>query len=382
MSPRIRELALMALADLARHPFRTAVVGACLAAALVPYLAGLAMVRGLEREARVSLAAGADLYVTGEAFGRTRPLDAAMAEAIRAVPGVERVAARITGRAYVGGALALVLGVEGPAAWPAVPRAGRGIEGPGEVLVGAEIARALSLSPRDLLTFPRDPAEVFTVAGVFPPAAGLWSRDAVVMGLGDAQDLFGRPGQVTEFLVWVRPGFADTVASRIRALNGIGSVRIQDRALVGALVEAGYGTSGGLFTALFWAAFACSVLAMWVVLGFSAGERGREVGLLKALGWYTEEVLALVALENGLSALLAASGSVVLAWLWVGPGRGAFLAPYFVRGLPPVPLAGLPYRFGPALLLAAVVLSETLVLTAALVPTWRLARRPPLEAGT
>ena len=62
------------------------------------------------------------------------------------------------------------------------------------------------------------------------------------------------------------------------------------------------------------------------------------------------------------------------------PGRGAFLAPYFVRGLPAVPLAGVPYRFGPDLLLAALALAETITLTASVVPTWRLAVRPPLEA--
>ncbi|GAB6061818.1 ABC transporter permease [Deferrisoma palaeochoriense] len=378
MSPRIRELALMAAANLARHPFRAVAVGVCLSAALVPYLAGVAVVRGLKHEARASLAAGADLYVTGEAFGRTRPLDEAVVDAIRMLPGVERAVARITGRADVGGVLAVVLGVEGAGGWD-VPRTGRGIEGPGDVLVGAELARALNLSPRDLLTFPRNPTQVFTVAGAFLPSAGVWSQNVVVMGLGDAQDLFARPGRVTEVLVWVRPGFADVVAARIRGLAGVGSVRIQDRSLVEALVEAGYGVTGGVFTALFWAAFACSILAMWVVLGFSAGERGREVGLLKALGWYTEEVLACVAMENCLLALLAASGSVALAWLWVGFGKAAFLAPCFVRGLPSVPLAGPPYRFGLDLLLTAVMLSQALVITAALVPTWWLARRPPLE---
>ena len=381
MSSRGRELGRMALANLARYPFRTAVVCACLAAALVPYLAGIAISRGLEREARVSLEEGADLYVTGEAFGRSAPLGAGAAEAVRGVPGVDRVGARITGRAYVGGVLAVVLGVEDPRAWEAVPRAGRGLDRPGDVLVGAELARALGLKPRDLVTFPRSPSDVFTVAGVIAPSAGVWSLDTVVMGLEDAASLFGLPGRVTELLVWVRPGFGDTVAARIRALPGLGPVRIQDRSLVRALVDAGYGTSGGVFTALFWAAFACALLALWVVAGFSARERGREVSLLKALGWHTEEVLALAALENGLAAFLAASGAVVLAWLWVGPARGAFLASYFVRGLPAVPVAGPPYRFGPDLLLAAVALCETIALTATLVPTWRLAVRPPLEGA-
>ncbi len=371
----------MALANLARYPLRTAVVCACLAAALVPYLAGLSIARGLEREARVSLEEGADLYVTGEAFGRFAPLGPGAADAVRGVPGVVRVQARITGRAYVGGALAVVLGVEDPGAWEAVPRRGRGLERPGDVLLGAELAPGLGLKPRDLLTFSRNPSEVFTVAGVLAPEAGVWSLDAVVMGLEDAASLFGRAGGVTEILVWVRPGFGDTVAARIRGLPSLGPVRIQDRSLVRALVDAGYGTSAGVFTALFWAAFACALLALWVVAGFSARERGREVALLKALGWHTEEVLALVAVENGLAALLAGAGAVVLAWLWVGPARGAFLAPYFVRGLSAVPLAGPPYRFGPDLLLAVVALSEAIALTATLVPTWRLAVRPPLEGG-
>ena len=374
------EIGRMAGANLVRHPFRTAVVCGCLAAALVPFLAGLGVARGVEREARASLEAGADLYVTGEAFGRTAPLPVGAAEAIRSVPGVVRVVPRLTGRAYVGGRLAVVLGVADADAWKRVPLQGRGLERAGEVLVGAELARALGLAPRGLLTFSRNPSEVFTVAGVLDPGAGVWSWDAVVMALEDAASLFGRPGQASEFLVWVRPGFADTAASRIRALPGLGPVRIQDRDLVAALVGEGYGTAGGLFTALFWAAFACALLALWVVLGFSARERGREISLLKALGWHNEEVLLLTLLENGLAALLAAAGSVLVAWVWVGPGRGAFLAPYFVRGLPVVPLAGVPYRFGPDLLLAALALAETITLTASVVPTWRLAVRPPLEA--
>jgi len=375
----VLEIGRMAGANLIRHPFRTAVVCGCLAAALVPFLAGLGIARGLEREARVSLGAGADLYVTGEAFGRTAPVPMEAADAIRSVPGVVRVVPRITARAYVGGRLAVVLGVADPGAWSGVPVQGRGLERPGDVLVGAELARDLGLRPRGLLTFPRNPAEVFTVAGVLAPEAGVWSWNVVVMAMEDAASLFGRTGQVTEFLVWVRPGFSDTAASRLLALPGLGPVRIQDRQLVAALVREGYGTAGGLFTALFWAAFACSLLALWVVLGFSARERGREISLLKALGWHNEEVLLLTVLENGLAALLAAAGSVLVAWAWVGPGRGVFLAPYFVRGLPVVPVAGVPYRFGPDLLLAAVALAETITLSASVVPTWRLAVRPPLE---
>ena len=81
---------------------RSCVSVVALMAVLIPYLAGLGLVKGVEAEAEAATAAGPDLYVRGSRFGRAAPLPLTAVGEITAIPGVERVVPRIVGEVLLG----------------------------------------------------------------------------------------------------------------------------------------------------------------------------------------------------------------------------------------------------------------------------------------
>jgi hypothetical protein len=69
------------LAAVLLHPLRAAATIACVTALLVPFVAGLAVSRGLSDEAADAARCGADLVVTGLRYGRSAPMPVATAAA-------------------------------------------------------------------------------------------------------------------------------------------------------------------------------------------------------------------------------------------------------------------------------------------------------------
>ena len=96
------EVARTGLTALRLHPRRAAVTTACVVAVLLPYLVGLGLARGLRDDAEAAVRYGADLYVSGEQFGRPVPLPRSAADDLRKLPGVAAVVPRIVGRVELG----------------------------------------------------------------------------------------------------------------------------------------------------------------------------------------------------------------------------------------------------------------------------------------
>src|SRR5436190_20554719 len=96
------EIARTGLTSLLLHPQRGLVTLACLVAVLLPYLVGLGLSRGIQDEAEAAIQFGADLYVSGEQFGRPVPVPLAAVASVQRIPGVAAVAPRIVGRIHLG----------------------------------------------------------------------------------------------------------------------------------------------------------------------------------------------------------------------------------------------------------------------------------------
>src|SRR5262249_15268138 len=144
------EIALTGLAAVRLYPLRSAACVGALVAALLPYLTGQAVALGLEAEAGASAEFGADLYVSGEEFGRAAPVPLDVAAQLRGVDGVAAVTPRIVGAVTLGKervpAVLVGLPPEHSPAWAAcmdgdLPRPG----GPHELVIGTALAARLKL---------------------------------------------------------------------------------------------------------------------------------------------------------------------------------------------------------------------------------------------
>jgi ABC-type lipoprotein release transport system permease subunit len=388
------EIAGTGLAAVLLHPLRSAVSFLALVAVLVPYLVGLGISKGIEAEAEASAQFGADLYVRGSRFGRPAPVPLTAEEEIRNIDGVTDVVKRIVGEVALGKdqvrAVLAGLPVEHLAAsWAGcvegeLPRTG----GPNQLVIGTALARRLKLKAGSVLPpfYRNEKGERLSrVVGIFKPDCPLWQANLVLTTFDTAAAVFDQEGLATDLLVWCRPGYQAAVAGRIEGLSfrpAAGSAvraRVTAREDLLVLLPRGPFHREGIFNLHFLLAFAAAILVLLVTSGLGETERRREIGILKATGWQTDEVLLRGAVESLALALAGACTALLLAWVWLRVFNGYGVAGYFLDGAGEAPDLAVPFRLAPIPALFAFLLSLAVVLTGTLYSSWRAATAPPRE---
>jgi ABC-type lipoprotein release transport system permease subunit len=157
-------------------------------------------------------------------------------------------------------------------------------------------------------------------------------------------------------------------------------LRVQDKSLVKRYFQRGFNYKAGVFTALFTVAFALAIPALLVVSGFGQTERRKEIGVLKATGWQTQEVMEMVTLENLVISLTSAPLAILLAMAWLKWFNGAFIAQFFIAEIGLMAPFPVPSRFLPLPCLFAFLFAMVLTMVGSLYSTWRTATIPPAEA--
>ena len=109
-------------------------------------------------------------------------------------------------------------------------------------------------------------------------------------------------------------------------------------------------------------------------------DRCREVGLLKATGWGTDEVLLRALSESVAIATLAFGMSFTLSLIGLKYLKGWGLAALFISGLDWGSWIRIPYALSPLTLGVAALATVTVVLTGTLFSAWRAATMSPAEA--
>jgi ABC-type lipoprotein release transport system permease subunit len=371
-------LLLAAAENVARNGAGYAVAAAALLLGLTLLLAGVAIGEGLKREALATVHSGADLYVTGDLFGRDGAVAAGLAKELEKFDGVLAAVPRIVGRVAIGDQPALVVGVplERLAAQKIALR-GALPASAGEVLLGSELARALGIEPGMRIALESDLLRLFVVSGVVDGSSSLWSAKAVVCDLPEAALLFGEKERVSDLCLYLRAGYETRVAEAIQQKEP--RLRVQTRSLVEAWVERGMTLREGVFTILFALMLALAIAAFAIVSWLGATPRRREIAVLKAQGWTTGDVLTLVAFENLLVSVVAAGLALLLALLWVDLLRAPLIAPFFLPDLPLFPRIHIPARFTPLPALLALCFSLAVTMSGSILATWRTAVTRPAE---
>jgi ABC-type lipoprotein release transport system permease subunit len=378
------------------HPLRSAAAVAAVTAILVPFTAGMAISEGLRDEAAEAARSGADLVVTGVRFGRPAPLPSSAADVLRAVPGVASVRERIVGAIELGAAHepAVLVGVAGDGLPPGTDcvegrlfRAGAG----NELVVGARLARRLGLSPGARIPpfyVNREGERVSEVVGVFRTGRAPWDANVVLCSLETARAFYDESGTSTQLLVDCRPGYADAVRAAVRRIPTLAppgspeplAPRVLSRADLEATLAAAGAASEGVFALHFVLLLAAAIPILVVATGAGLRERRRETGILRMLGWGTDDVLLRATTESLVLAAIGASLSILLAALWLGPCGARGIAAVLLPGADADPGFGVPWRLAPGPVAVASALSLALVLVGTIPSNWRAAAAEPMEA--
>ncbi len=189
----------------------------------------------------------------------------------------------------------------------------------GTLVVGPALERERGLARDNGISFRAYSGQLFsfTVAAVLPQASELASADLILMNEGDFRAFFAYPaGHYTDVALSVaNPKEVRNVA------NKLANLLPDSRPILREEVQRTYASvfdwREGIMLALLSAAIlAFSILAWEKASGLSADEK-REIGILKAIGWETGDVIRMKLWEGGLISLTAFLVGFVAAYLHV-----------------------------------------------------------------
>ncbi len=326
------------------------------------------------------------------AFGQTAArLDASLADSVRAVPGVDQAAVRVTGYAQVIGTDGELVGdlEQAPTFgfnWITVPELNpyRLVEGSPptadhEIVVDRATAEQGGFAVGELVTVvsSHEPRQ-YTVAGIatFGSADSAAGATAVLFTEAVAMELLGSPGQVDSIAVTADGVDGDALAAAIRsALPDEAEVISGDqlRADERARLDEDFGPFRTFMLVFAFVAVFVGAFIINNTFSISVAQRTREMAMLRALGASRRQVLGSILTEAVAVGAVASIAGVAVGFA-VAHGLRALITGAGFQ----LPEGGLTVVPGSMVLAFAVGLGVTVL--SALLPARRASRIRPIAA--
>jgi len=324
----------------------------------------------VKREAALVLADAPEIIVQRIVAGRQALVPASYADRIKTIRGVNAVRGRLWGYYFdpvFGGAnYTLVV----PEYYP---------YDDGTIAVGSGVAGNSGSGEDNLLVFKAHDGSLKTlrIREVLSSESELVSADLVLMSQHDFRRLFGiQPAYVTDLTVAVRnPAEYVTIADKIAKLLPDTRPIIRDEIL--RTYDAVFNWRGGILLVVLAGSVAAFVIFAWDRAAGLSAEEKKELGILKAVGWETSDVLMMKLWEGAVISLTAFLTGVLLAYAHVFFGSASLFEPV-LKGwsvlYPDIRLT--PFVSAPdvAVLFFITVIPYTV---ATIIPSWRAATIDP-----
>jgi hypothetical protein len=306
---RQRQLLEFALSSLARRKAKS--LGLWLVYTTVVFVLASVMLlsHAIRQEAKLVLAGTPEVIVQRMVAGRHDLIPAAHLAAIRGIRGVQAAEGRLWGYLFDPSAAANYTVM--------VPR-DRVIE-QGRAIIGSGVATVRDAGAGDIMSFrgaDGKPVQ-FSIERAMPKDSALVSADLFLVSETDFRKLFGvAGGQFTDIVVSIRnPREVRTVAAKIDAALPDTRIILRDEIL--RTYESVFEWREGILLVLLASAILAFAIFAWEkASGLSAEER-REIGILKAVGWETNDVIRLKTLEGVAISLSAFLVGYLLAYVHV-----------------------------------------------------------------
>jgi ABC-type lipoprotein release transport system permease subunit len=329
----------------------------------------LLLSQGLRREAALLLQDAPEVIVQKLVAGRHDLLPAAWLEPLRRIRGVSRVEGRLWGYYYDPA-------VKANYTLMVAPERGLAVN---DILIGASLARVRQLGIGDYLSLRTTLGQPLPlkVAGVLDSASELLSADLMLLSEAGYRQLFNLPLDIyTDAVLTVRnPREARTVAGKI-ALALPDSRPILREEILRTYDAVFHWREGMVFITLGSLLLAFMILAWDKAAGLSAEEK-REIGILKAIGWETGDILRMKLWEGALLSLTAFLAGYTLAYWQVFYGGARLFAPVLKGWAVLYPEFQLTPAVDFSQILALLAVTVLPYLVATLIPGWRAAISDP-----
>lgn len=374
-----------ALTSIFTHKTRTIAITGSSIIALMVLGSTIFISDGLLNEAQVSTDYAPDITVQNMNAGRIVPLSYAYAERISQFPGVMKVVPRVWGYVLLYDRIYTFMGIDTRAS-PTIEEMGlRVAEGrffePGEknvAIVGSHVAQTLDIQLNEMVQIAEIHAVyTFTVIGIFDSDVSLFTSDLILIDLETSRDFLDIPNEVaSDICVYLYDESAiPNTATMISEVYP--DLRIITRDSMKDAYASTYGARSGYVSMLWYILLLSVTLVAWNQASTSSRESQREVGILKAFGFSTSNILEIRFMETILLGFISATIGVFLAIIY-DVYLGAPVIKKFMLGWTaiypnyPIPIY---ISFGSLLTLYAAAIVPLLVGT--LIPSWKSAITEP-----
>jgi ABC-type lipoprotein release transport system permease subunit len=265
--------------------------------------------RSIQREAAILLQDAPEMIIQRQIAGRHELIPLAYLDKVKNVRGVQSARGRLWGYYYdpIVGANYTLLVSEDPAVRP------------GSIAVGEGVARMRQAVTGDEIEFRTHDGSIreLKIGKVFPAETGLVSSDLILMTARDFRDFFGLPeGTATDLTVRIRnPKEFATIA--LKVAEALPDTRQILREEILRTYDAVFSWRSGLLLAILAGSVLAFVIFAWDKASGPSMEERREIGILKAIGWETADVILLKFWEGLAISLSAFLPGILLAYAHV-----------------------------------------------------------------
>ncbi|UPU35543.1 FtsX-like permease family protein [Geomonas paludis] len=251
--------------------------------------------------------------------------------------------------------------------------------GAGHVDLGGAVARMLGAATGDTVAFQgHDGApRAFTVRKVLEQESQLLTADLVLISEQDYRLFSGVPAdQATDLVLQVRnPREYATIVEKITRMHHDARPILRSEIL--RTYDAVFSWRSGLMLVIFSAATLAFLIFAWdKATGLSAEERA-EIGILKAVGWDTSDILLLKFWEGTAISLTAFLAGTILAYLHVFHTSASLFAPVLKGWSTLYPSFRLPPLLDFQQVVTLFILTVVPYTITTIVPSWRAATIDP-----
>ena len=275
---------------------------------LVVFILASAMffTQAMKREASLILKGAPEMVVQRLLMGRYDPIPVAYVEKIKNIRGVISADARLWGYYYdsvVGANYTLMVPRHQPPSRE-------------KIVIGRGIVRGRMINRGDIMSFrgPDGQVRSFSIDDELSAASELVSADLILIAEADFRDLFGlAASHATDIVVSVRnPQELLTIARKISEQLPDTRPIIRDEMI--RTYDSVFDWRGGMVIVLLIMALLAFVIFAWEKASGLSAEEKREIGILKAIGWETSDVIAVKTYEGSLVSFFSFTVGILLAY--------------------------------------------------------------------
>lgn len=337
------------------------------------------------REAMLVLKDAPELIIQKMTAGRHELIPENLSASIMKIPGVAKVVPRYWGYYYDSLVKAnyTVIAESGPLSGKNSMLRGRipGKAAEHEAAIGRGIARARFVEIDDRIALQSADGGLmdFRVVGIFEEESELLTSDLIIVTAEDFRGLFSFPeGMATDLIVTVNNETEAPVIARKVKERFHGSRPILRSEIV-RTYDAVFGWRSGMVLALFGGALVAFAILAWdKATGLSAEEK-KEIGVLKAIGWETSDILLMKFWEGLAISVSAFLPGMIFAYIHVF----IFGAPFFAPALKGWSVIYPDFRLAPFInpyqLATLLCLTVVPYIAATIIPSWKAAITDPDE---